>query len=301
MTSLPDLESLACVDALARTLRFHVAAKARFLSPAAFSKRVQQVEDHVGTPLFSRTTRTVELTEAGAALLPQIRKVLDEARVLSVAAERGARGAAGAPTPIELTLGTRHELGMSWLMPARRALQEEMPHLTVHLRFGSTEELEHAVLTLRADAIVTSRAPSTKRLDSIPLHREDYAFVAAPRLLKRRPFSHPDEAGAHTLVDAHDDLPLFAYLRATGLPLRFAHVLVLGTIAAMRDAVLDGEGVAVLPRYFVDDDLARKRLINVLPRARLGHDFFRLVFRADEARRPLLERVARTLKSRPLS
>ena len=36
---LPDLESLACADALARTLRFHAAAKSRFLSPAAFSKR----------------------------------------------------------------------------------------------------------------------------------------------------------------------------------------------------------------------------------------------------------------------
>jgi hypothetical protein len=68
MTTLPDLESLACVDALSRTLRFHVAARARALSPAAFSKRVQQVEEHVGAPLFARTTRNVELTDAGEAL-----------------------------------------------------------------------------------------------------------------------------------------------------------------------------------------------------------------------------------------
>jgi LysR family glycine cleavage system transcriptional activator len=295
---LPDLESLACVDALARTLRFHVAARSRFLSAAAFSKRVQQVEEHVGEPLFARTTRTVELTEAGAALLPQIRKILDKARVLSAGA---AHAQAGRETPIELTLGTRHELGMSWLMPARRALRQDMPHLTMHLRFGNTDELEHAVLTLRTDAIVTSHAPSTKRLDSLPLHREDYAFVASPRLLRTTPLAHANDAGAHTLIDAHDDLPLFAYLRATGLPLRFAHVLVLGTIAAIREAVLDGEGVAVLPRYFVAPDLARKRLVTVLPTARLGHDFFRLVFRADDARRPLLERLARTLKSRALA
>ena len=293
-TALPDLESLACVDALARTLRFHVAARSRFLSPAAFSKRVQQVEEHVGEPLFARTTRTVELTDAGTAVLPQIRKILDEARVLSAGSSHAG------PTPLELTLGTRYELGMSWLLPARRALREEMPHLTMHLRFGNTDELEQAVLTLRADAIVTSHPPSTKRLDSLPLHREDYAFVASPRLLRTNPLVHADDAGTHTLIDAHDDLPLFAYLRATGLPLRFAHVLVLGTIAAMREAVLDGEGVAVLPRYFVAADLERKRLVRVLPSARLGHDFIRLVFRADDARRPVLERLARTLRSRPL-
>lgn len=296
-TMLPDLESLACVDALARTLRFHVAARSRFLSPAAFSKRVQQVEEHVGAPLFARTTRTVELTDVGAALLPQIRKILDEARVLSLASSSLARG----PTPVELTLGTRHELGMSWLMPARRALATELPHVTVHLRFGSTDELERAVLALHADAVVTSHAPSTKRLDSIPLHREDYAFVASPRLLRATPFRDADDAGDHVLVDAHDDLPLFSYLRATGLPLRFARVLVLGTIAAMREAALDGEGVCVLPRYFVDEDLAKKRLVPVLPRARLGHDFFRLVFRADDPRRELLEDVARRLKRRPLA
>ncbi len=291
---LPDLESLACVDALAKTLRFHVAAKSRALSPAAFSKRVQQVEDHVGVALFARTTRTVSLTEAGGLLLPQIRKILDEARVL-------AAGVAHAgPTPIELTVGTRHELGMSWLLPARRALCAELPHLTMHLRFGSTDALERAVLTLAADAIVTSHAPPTKRLDSLPLHREDYAFVASPRLLRKRPFAGVEHAADHVLIDADDDLPLFAYLRTAGLPLRFGRVLVLGTIAAIREAVLDGEGVAVLPKYFVAPDLARRRLVAVLPGASLGHDWFRLVFRADDERRPLLERVARLLKARPL-
>lgn len=292
---LPDLESLACVDALARTLRFAAAAKSRSLSPAAFSKRVQQVEAHVGAPLFARTTRTVALTDAGAAVLPQIRRVLDEARALDVGL--AVTGAAA----VELTVGTRHELGMSWLMPARAALSTALPSLTMHLRFGSSDELEHAVLHLRADAVITSRAPSTRRLDAIPLHKEDYVVVAAPRLLKRHPLRAADDASDHVLVDVDESLPLFAYLRTTGLPLRFSRVLTLGTIAAVRAAVVDGEGIAVLPRYFVADELRRKRLVAVLPKARLGHDWFRLVFRADDTRRALLEQVARSLKARPLA
>ena len=289
---LPDLESLACVDALARTLRFSTAARSRFLSPAAFSKRVQQVEDHLGAQLFARTTRTVEITPAGLAILPRVRRLVVEAGALSA-------GGAVAPA-VEITLGTRHELGMSWLLPARRALQRALPHVTVHLRFGGTEELERAVLSLRVDAIVTSHAPSTKRLDSFALAREDYAFIAAPRLLARSAFRTAADASAHVLIDAHDDLPLFSYLRATGLPLRFARVLTLGTIDAIRAAALDGEGVAVLPRYFVAPDLARRRLVRLLPRAPLGHDFFRLVCRADDAQRPLLESIARTLSHTPL-
>ena len=60
-----DLESLACVDALARTLSFHRAARACALSPAAFGKRVKQVEEDLGRALFHRTTRRVELTPEG--------------------------------------------------------------------------------------------------------------------------------------------------------------------------------------------------------------------------------------------
>ena len=291
--SLPDIESLACVDALARTLRFHAAARSVFLSPAAFTKRVQQVEEHVGKKLFARTTRTVELTAEGRELLPLIRRVLDDARALTSAA-------AGGAAPVELIVATRHELGMSWLLPARHAVTRALPHVTLHLRFGSTEELERSLLSLRADAAVTSHAPSTARLDSLPLHREDYAFVASPKLLKRAPFRDASDAGRHVLVDAHDDLPLFAYLRATGLPLRFASVLTLGTIDAIRTAVRAGEGVAVLPRYFVDEDVRAKRLTLLLPRVKLGDDWFRLMFRTDDARRRIIEDVAAVLKKEPL-
>lgn len=291
--SLPDLESLACVDALARTLRFHAAAKSRALSPAAFSKRIQQAEALLGAPLFARTTRKVDLTPAGVALLPRIRGLLAEAQGL-------AEARTDAPAAAELMLGTRHELGMSWLFPARRVLARRLPHLTVHLRFGTTDDLERAVLSLRVDAIITSHPPSTRRLDSLSLAREDYVFVGSPRLLARTPFAAAADATEHVLIDAHDDLPLFSYLRVTGLPLRFARVLNLGTIEAIREAVRDREGVAVLPAYFVRDDLARGRLVRLLPRARLGHDFFRLIFRADDARRPLLEQLAGLLAAMPL-
>lgn len=288
-----DLESLACVDALARTLSFRAAAKSCALSPAAFGKRVQQIEEQLGSPLFHRTTRRVQLTSEGAALLPRIRRLLDDAAAL-------AGEARGEEPPTDLVLGTRHELGMSWLLPARRALGRELPHVTFHLRFGHTDELEAAVLALRADAAVISRLPRTRRLDAIPLHREDYALVAAPRLLERLPLKRPEHAERHVLVDADDTLPLFSYLQGSGRELRFSRVLTLGTIAAIRQVVLEGGGVAVLPAYFVRDDLRRRRLARVLPRLPIGHDWFRLLFRADDPRRDLLERVAATLAKAPL-
>ena len=289
--NVPDLESLACADALARTLRFHVAARSCALSPAAFSKRVQQAEEQLGAQLFQRSTRRVQITERGAVLLPRIRQILADASALTSAEAVGA---------VDVVIGTRHELGMSWLMPARAALQQALPHVTAHLRFGSTEELEHSVLALRSDAIVISRPPATRQLLAIDLHQEAYDLVAAPRLLARTPLRRAQQAKDHVLIDADDGLPLYSYFRASGVELQFGRTLTLGAIEAIKAAVIAGEGVAVLPRYFVQEDLRRRRLRRLLPRAVLGADFFRMIFRADDPRRALLQRIAAVLASLPL-
>ena len=197
-------------------------------------------------------------------------------------------------------MGTRHELGLSWLMPARAALQKALPHVTVHLRLASTNDLEHAVSALRADAIIGSRAPATRRITTVDLHREDYDLVGAPALLRRRKFSRAADAQRHVLLDADDDLPLFSYFRTSGVSLEFERIITLGAIEAIRAAVIAGEGVAVLPRYYVRDDIKRRRLRRLLPRAELGSDFFRLIFRADDPRRRLLTMIAEVLQTLPL-
>ena len=89
-------------------------------------------------------------------------------------------------------------------------------------------------------------------------------------------------------------------VRASGVPLQFGRTLTLGAIEAILAAVLDGEGVAVLPRYFVKEHLRRRRLRRLLPRAVLGADYFRMIFRADDPRRALLERIANVLAALPL-
>ena len=74
----------------------------------------------------------------------------------------------------------------------------------------------------------------------------------------------------------------------------------MGTIAAIRVLVLRGEGVAVLPEYFVRDDLKKKRLIRQVPRVTANTDSFRLVFRADDPRRPTFDALAQTLRACPV-
>jgi DNA-binding transcriptional LysR family regulator len=84
------------------------------------------------------------------------------------------------------------------------------------------------------------------------------------------------------------------------VPLTFAKLTRFGTIEAIRQRLLAGAGVGVVPKYLVQTDLDQKRLRIVLPKITPIHDFFRLVIRADDARRSVFEGLAESLASFPL-
>ncbi len=296
--SLPDLESLRVFIEAAKLLNFRAAAGVVGMTPAALGQRIRKLEESIGTPLFDRTTRKVNLTRAGLALLPHAEATLREARD-SVRAARGLLG----PVPMDVSIGTRHELGMSWLIPQLPTLRQVCPGVTLHVYVGSGRDLDLQLRSRHIDCAISSRRLDDPRLDGFPLHREDYVFVGAPGLLARHPIDGLADAAAHTLIDTDADMPLFRYWRdAPGVGTRppFTRLVRMGCIAGIREVVLAGDGVAVLPRYQVQPDLDAGRLQIILPEVQAVPDHFRLVFIADDARRSLFQTMAHQMLKAPL-
>ncbi len=298
MATLPDLDSLHCFVTAARLLNFRAAASSVGLTPAALGKRIKGLEEDLGVTLFHRTTRHVALSEEGLRLLPQAQGVLLSAESLVT----DARGNAGLPS-MELNLGTRHELGLSWIIPMLPELKERLPRVTFHLYFGSGADLELRVRTLEIDCAVSSRTVVDPHVDHFNLHTEAYTFVGAPGLLDQTPLRTSADATHHTLVDAHPELPLLRYYRdAAGGDdrIRFGAVVRIGTIAGILSLVLRGDGVAVLPTYFVAPYLRDGALRAIFPDVELLTDQFRLLFRRDDPRRTVYESVAGAMQQTPL-
>jgi DNA-binding transcriptional LysR family regulator len=295
---LPELHELRCFLAAAERLHFRTAARLVALSPAAFSDTIKRLEQTLGERLFVRSTRHVGLSPAGERLLPHARACLE-------AAERCTRvtHADGAAAAFELTLGTRYELGNSWLVPALSVLAKHEPARHIHLYFGDTAELVRKLAHAEIDALISSARLAGQRLAFAPLHEEHYVFVGSPRLLERHPCKRPEHAAHHVLLDTHDDLPLFRYFRDArpadeNWQFRSTHYL--GTISAIRTRALEGAGIAVLPRYFVRNDLAQRRLLQLFPRTRLPSDWFRLVWQARHRREAALLQLSTELARLPL-
>ena len=290
-----DFDSLNCFVAAAANLNFRKAAKQVALSPAAFSVRIQQLEDTLGVVLFERSTRRMQLSPAGERLLPHAKECLALAgRCVEVVNEPSG------PLSYQITIGTRYELGMSWVVPSLAQLERSHPERRIHLAFGDTNELLQSIEQQQVDCAITSARLSDARFQLVPLHEEDYVFVASPKLIKKHPLKNPSHCATHRLLDLDSSLPLFRYFLDARPPQEdwaFGHVQHLGTIGPVKELVKQGVGVGVLPRYFVQEELAAKRLVKLMPRTSMAKDWFRLVWRKGDIREPRIRELAQELKT----
>ena len=87
MTELIDLRRLRYFIAVAEHLHFGRAAQALAVSQPPLSRQIQALEDDLGTQLLTRTQRSVKLTTAGAALLPEAKRLLRQAEALRSAGD----------------------------------------------------------------------------------------------------------------------------------------------------------------------------------------------------------------------
>ncbi|MBB4100100.1 LysR family transcriptional regulator [Sphingomonas kyeonggiensis] len=90
-----DYQQLRGFVAVAQALSFSRAAGAMGVSPSALSQLVRGLEERLGTRLLNRTTRSVSLTEAGAALLARTGPALAELGEAMLQARAGREGIAG--------------------------------------------------------------------------------------------------------------------------------------------------------------------------------------------------------------
>lgn len=290
---LPSVDSLRCFVAAAQQLNFRRASAEVALTPAALSQRIKQLEDQLGCVLFDRSSRHVALTPAGTALLERARPALDALRACAEVAD-------SAPSRLRIVIGTRFELGMSFLVPVVLELRSAKPQWRIELAFGSGPEILARLERGAVDAIITSAPVADADWESFVLHPESYVMVAAPSLVSRTPLRVAADAQAHVLLDIDGDLPLGRYALSVSPGLSFADVWRVGTGAAVQQLAIAGEGIAVLPLHMVEVDLREQRLVRVLPELALLGDTFRLIHRRASPLADALAQLATELRARPL-
>lgn len=129
-----ELRQLRYFVAVAEEKHFGRAAERLHMTQPPLSQTIQALEEMLGTPLFARTKRSVSLTPAGLALLPEAQRLLQQAAALPDLARRAASGASGL-----LSLAFISTADYSILPPLLQRFRARYPQVQIDLREATTD------------------------------------------------------------------------------------------------------------------------------------------------------------------
>ena len=247
--------------AVAERGSFVEAARRLRLSPAAITRAVAQLEDHLGLSLLHRTTRAVRLSERGALYLDHCRRVLDDI----ADAERAVRGEDAAPRGT-LTVAAPLMFGRLHVLPVLARLLRE--HRDLAARLLLSDRVVHLVEE-GVDAAVRIGEPADSALIAVKVGAVRRVLVASPGYLAAHgtPQAPADLAG-HDLV-AFEGVNFTSEWRfgdARALTLRIEPRLAVNSADAAIAAAEAGLGITRTLSYQVHEAVQAGRLRLVLDR-----------------------------------
>ena len=259
------MDRLQCMAVFRKVVERHsfgVAAEELSMSPGSVSKYVAALETHIGTPLLARTTRRIGLTEAGIGYYEKCVRILDdieEAEKSTGQVQLTPRGLLKVRAPI--SLGSAH-LGRT-IADFLTRFPEVKLELTLNDFFVDPAEQGFDV----AVAIASNEREPMR--GARPIGRMARAMVASPSYLARfgEPAAVPDLKRHNCLVYSRGQAPDEWRLRASGAEatVRVAGNCRCNNSQVLREALLEGAGIGLLPTFLVAHDLAEGSLRAVLP------------------------------------
>ncbi|MGO8954835.1 MAG: LysR family transcriptional regulator [Rhodomicrobium sp.] len=257
MTSIADLEIFARVVTAGS---MSAAGRELDLSPAVVSKRISHLEGRLGTRLFHRTTRQLQLTETGRGFYERVVRILATVQEAEAFVSSGHERAGGA---LKITVPTA--FGRLHIAPYLGSFLKQYPDLSIEII-----ATDHILDIVREGIDVAIRIAE---LDDSSLVAEKLApcrriFCASPAYLK-------EHGTPKTLVDLSSHKVLVennAAWRLQGpdgiVSLKLASEIKTNSSEIVHQALVAGCGVGFRPTYQIRDEVLSRKLVPVLPQYR---------------------------------
>lgn len=170
-----DLRQMEYLVALADEQQFTRAAAVCSVSQSGLSAAIRSLEDELGTTLFARTTRRVEPTDAGLALLPFARAMLAEATAGRDAVVRATRELSGA-----LRVGAEQCLGIVDVPSLLARFRRRYPLVDIHFTQAGSHDLVAQVRDGELDVAFVATTDHLTRVSSTELGRWPVVLLCPP-------------------------------------------------------------------------------------------------------------------------
>ncbi|PKG57571.1 LysR family transcriptional regulator [Shewanella sp. Choline-02u-19] len=248
---LPPLNSLRAFEAAARLLSFTIASKELFVTHGAISKQVRILEEYVGTPLFIRQHRSLKLTDEGERYFVNVQSALQTIN-------NATADLIDHPLRTQtLAINVLPSLTISWLIPRMEDFKSRFPHLYVDLSIG---DFDVDFSSAKYDIAVRSATSIPKGVNVMKLMDEDLCLVCSPELSQQ--LTSLESINQMTLLK-HTTRPDLWQLWAedVGIKLTTKNKFGVEHFYMLSQAAVSGMGVALIPRFFIEDELKSGTLV----------------------------------------
>lgn len=290
------LQSMRLFRRVVERQSFAAAARDLRVSTPVASKHVAALEQSLGTRLLQRTTRRVSATSAGAAYYEHCVRVLDDIDQTDASLGRAAAQPAGL-----LRLSVPLSFGLLHVSPLLPELLERYPELSVDASFSDrfVDLVEDRVdLAIR----IARRLPDAASLVAQRLASVAHVVCAAPAYLDRHGTPKaPSDLQRHACVTySLGSAPTRWSFDGPRGPSRIdvQSRLVVSNSLAVRDAVLAGVGIGLLPAFYVGTELADGRLVALLGAYRTDRVGISAIYTRAGAASPKVRAVVELLRER---
>jgi DNA-binding transcriptional LysR family regulator len=236
-------------------------AEACGVSQSAASQTLQETERLLGVVLLDRSTRPFELTEAGRLYFEFCRDVLRRKEDLDGQLDKLKDRVQG---PVRVA--AIYSVGISDMSRLEREAAARMPEAELLVEYLRPEKVYDAVVTDQADLGLVSYPESNREITAIPWREEKMMVVTAPShpLAAKRKLV-PSDLARQDFVAFDDELrvgrEVKRYLRDTGIQVNV--VMHFDNIQTMKEAVILGASISILPVRVLRKDIEQGRLVTI--------------------------------------
>lgn len=253
---LPNLSLLMAFDAVMRNGSVTGAAQDLSLTQSTVSRLVQSLEAQLGQPLFIRHRKRLVPTEAAHRYFREISQALDQI-------QRSSMSLIANPDGGSLDLAVLPTFATRWLAPRLPGFLSANPGVSVNL---ATRFKAFSFDAERFDAVIYFGHDDWPGAVHVKLFDERITACASPEFLHRHPVLHAEDLNELVLLQLETRLTAWAdWFEGQGAeaPL-IRNGMLMDQFSMMIQAAISGLGVALLPDYLAQFEIAEGRLQPIL-------------------------------------
>jgi len=260
--TLPNLKSLVTFEAAARNLSFKVAAQELHVSQSAVSHQIRNIESFLGTKLFIRKSRSVELTPQGKNYFPKIKYAFNS---ISEATNE----TMGEFSNSVLTVQLYSTFAIRWMIP--RLPEFKRVHPDIHIRLHTSQEnvdFDHQDI----DVAIMIGKPNNSGLHYDHLFGGELFPVCSPKYIEMTgAIGDPEDLDKHTILQVYPSKnDWIVWLSSNGLSnVELDYGLDFDSYEASLITAGQGMGIAMGQQPYVNEDIQSGVLVEIFPNLRV--------------------------------